>query len=282
MYSCLTPIRLGEDDVFPCGKCVRCRDKKVNEWAARLLVECASSYNVHYVTLTYATQFLPFASGEPSLSPFDLEKFFKRLRRLSERRFVDRDTKIRYVAAGEYGGKIGRPHYHAIIIGCKAEDIVDAWRDPDTKEHLGNVFFGHVCPETIKYVFKYILKSSTNELELDGLGSNVCPNFHRFSRGLGKCYLTPARIKWHKADLPNRMYLQWKGVKFPLPRYLKDKLYNEDEKRLIRAYFENLEIEPLEFEAIQIIQQFTLTSRTNQRSKIKKHESKKYAQLASN
>jgi len=56
------------------------------------------------------------------------------------------------------------------------------------------------------------------------------------SKGLGKLYLTDKMIKWHKDDLENRMYVPIKdGKKIAMPRYYKDKIYNEREKdRIVR------------------------------------------------
>lgn len=280
MYACLSPVVLSKEDVFACGKCVRCRDKRVNEWCARLMVECASSLNVHWITLTYSDEFLPYNGTEPSLRKTDLQAFMMRLRNYTRRRYYDRDDKLRYVGVGEYGGEFGRPHYHALVIGCLEKDIIDAWAEPVSGIHMGRVHFREVVPNRLKYLFKYMFKSSTIEDKIDGLQNAVEPMFVVRSQGLGKCYLTPNKVAWHKADLVNRVYLPFKGVKFPLPRYLKDKLYTEAEKRLISAHFENLEIEPLEFEAIQIIQQFNLTARDHQRAKTKKHDCKKLPKLA--
>ena len=53
-----------------------------------------------------------------SLCLSDLQGFFKRLRaRLGT-------TKIRFFACGEYGEKMGRPHYHAVVFGWFPADAV--------------------------------------------------------------------------------------------------------------------------------------------------------------
>jgi hypothetical protein len=44
-------------------------------------------------------------------------------------------------------------------------------------------------------------------------------------------------IKWHKNDLEKRMYIPIEdGKKIAMPRYYKDKMYNEEEKDKIAIY----------------------------------------------
>lgn len=41
-------------------------------------------------------------------------------------------------------------------------------------------------------------------------------------------------IRWHKADLPNRMYVTVEdGKKVSMPRYYKNKIYHESERKAI-------------------------------------------------
>jgi hypothetical protein len=63
------------------------------------------------------------------------------------------------------------------------------------------------------------------------------PEFQLMSKGLGKNYLTDNMIKWHKNDIENRMYLPMKeGKKIAMPRYYKDKIYNESDKTRISRH----------------------------------------------
>ena len=57
------------------------------------------------------------------------------------------------------------------------------------------------------------------------------------SKGLGKRYIEDKRNhKWHTADLENRMFLTMKGGrKIAMPRYYKDKIYEEDIRQLVAA-----------------------------------------------
>lgn len=51
------------------------------------------------------------------------------------------------------------------------------------------------------------------------------------SKGLGKSYLTTAMINYHLADVDNRMYINLEeNKKAAMPRYFKDKIYNEEQR----------------------------------------------------
>lgn len=43
----------------PCGKCLSCKKKRVNQWAFRLMQERKVSYSAYFVTLTYNTDYVP-------------------------------------------------------------------------------------------------------------------------------------------------------------------------------------------------------------------------------
>jgi hypothetical protein len=72
------------------------------------------------------------------------------------------------------------------------------------------------------------------------------------SKKMGDNYITPKMIKWHKEDLEKRMYVNIPGnKKIAMPRYYKDKIYNELEKQKISDYILKIseeEIKKLELE----------------------------------
>ena len=86
-----------------------------------------------------------------SISKREVQLFFKRLRKSS-------DKKLRYYACGEYGGRFGRPHYHAIVYGLLPDQetralVKDTWG-------LGLVHVGSVTYDSCRYVAQYIRKNS--------------------------------------------------------------------------------------------------------------------------
>lgn len=146
MFKCSHP-HLIKGKLVPCGRCVNCRKKRINDWAVRLVLENTFYKDSCFVTLTYSNENLPL---DASLNKRDIQLFFKRLRKQLDKKNI----KIRYFLAGEYGDKFGRPHYHAIIfgIGCDYyETILKAWS-------LGFIKVEPVSFHTCRYVAKYSVK----------------------------------------------------------------------------------------------------------------------------
>lgn len=68
-----------------------------------------------FITLTYDPEHLP-PNGTLTLE--DPQRFLKRLRKSLQ------PKKIRFFLCGEYGERLGRPHYHAIVFGHSFPDKV--------------------------------------------------------------------------------------------------------------------------------------------------------------
>ena len=141
--TCTNPIRLGEGFVVPCGKCMACRVKRTQEWATRLLHESTYYKENTFLTLTYNDEYLP---GDMSLRKEEVQLFMKRLRKRIE------PDLIKFYAAGEYGEKNKRPHYHLILfgIGLKKKDVMEkAWSK-------GFIYVEEVNAMTCRYVTAYV------------------------------------------------------------------------------------------------------------------------------
>ena len=118
-----------------------------------------------FITLTYNDDHLP---SDGSLNHVHFQRFFKRLRKHFNGR------RIRYYMAGEYGSKLGRPHYHAIVFGLDFPDK-RLWRKTpagsvlyrsNTLEALwpfGYSSIGDVTFESAAYVARYCLKKVTGD-----------------------------------------------------------------------------------------------------------------------
>ena len=112
---------------IPCGKCIGCRLEYSRQWANRCLLELEYHDSAYFVTLTYNDDAVPRSlysdpdTGEAhesmTLRKRDFQLFMKRLRRAFP------TDKIRFFAAGEYGGQTFRPHYHAILFGLHLDDL---------------------------------------------------------------------------------------------------------------------------------------------------------------
>lgn len=170
---------------LPCGKCIHCRNTRVNEWVTRLYAEQKSVKNTYFVTLDYA----PFDSSPAAqklaletaavshnlninhttgLHPIllvknHLDDFFKRLRKKG---FV-----FQQFSCGEYGSRWARPHFHIILFSdmeISADDIQAAWTIDGYK--IGRVDFHDLVQNgscaihsknnnlSQKYVFRYVCK----------------------------------------------------------------------------------------------------------------------------
>lgn len=233
MFTCFNPIQLKHETnihLVPCGKCFYCIKRRVNAWGFRLGEEEKHSFTSYFITLTLEDNYLISSeNGLPTLAKDQFQKFMKRLRKYEETN--GNKNKIKYYACGEYG-KLHRPHYHIILFNATEKGIKHAWKDPDSKNEMGIIHFGNVTEASAKYTVKYM--SKIKKLPLFE-GDDRLPEFALMSKGLGKSYLTEQILDWHKADLLNRTHCNLKGgIKIPMPRYYKDKIYNQEERRQIK------------------------------------------------
>jgi len=194
--------------------------RRTSGWSFRLVKEGDRSKNALFVTLTYNDEHIKRSKNNyKNLDKKDLQKFFKRLRKLT-------DEKIKYYAVGEYGFERMRPHYHVILFNASPEIIQRAW-NLDNKI-IGTVFIGSVTEASIGYTLKYMCKGGKIPQHKN---DDRQKEFSLMSKGLGSNYLTEQMIKWHKNDLTKRMYIPMQdNKKIAMPRYYKDKIYNEMEK----------------------------------------------------
>lgn len=154
-------------DHIPCGQCFGCRLDYSCDWAMRCDKETQMHDENCFITLTYAD------------APLDLEKeledwqlFMKRLRKMLGGR------KIKYFHAGEYGGRFGRTHGHALIFGYDFPDrkyfkTTESGEKIYTSEILGKLWphgFSSVGDATFSsaaYLARYCMK------KISGKGKKV-------------------------------------------------------------------------------------------------------------
>lgn len=194
---------------YPCGKCIACQKQRAGEWATRLVHESEFWPFSAFVTLTYTDQYLP-AEG---LSKKHLQNFIKRVR--------NDGNNIRYFAAGEYGSKTHRAHYHLIIFGLKPDiqKIQNYW-------DFGSVHVGTLTPESVRYTTNYIIKigggagAPLPPVPPPGQGLRaLTPPFSLKSQGLG--------LRWAEnniQDILETQGLRQQGRKTSVPRYYCKKL----------------------------------------------------------
>ena len=123
-----------------------------------------------FITLTYADEHLP---QDRSLDKREFQLFIKRLRKSIQ------PQRLRYFHCGEYGAKLGRPHYHACLFGFDFPDK-ELQRYSKTGEKLyrsdlldsawqnkGWALIGEVTFQSAAYVARYITKKITGEAAHD-------------------------------------------------------------------------------------------------------------------
>lgn len=122
---CLNPIKTkNSPDPVPCGKCPKCRDRRLQGWIIRLMQENKKATSSYFLTLTYDESRVPRnEQGYATLNKQDVQKFIKRVRKHAGKR----GKGIRYFAVGEYGEQTERPHYHIIIFNAPIDAIEKAW-----------------------------------------------------------------------------------------------------------------------------------------------------------
>lgn len=219
MAACLSPLNLpnprgltSADRIqVPCGTCLACLCTKRSQWSVRLSEEQLNSSAAHFITLTYDDDHLYTNDcGFPSVTKRDCQLFFKNLRKASQLQG------LKYYLASEYGThQTYRPHYHIILFNF----ILDPHIYVERCWGNGQIHIGNVTPASIQYVTKYIItKSFVPE------GSEK--NFSLMSKNLGINYIKKFK-KWHLEDPTRNFILSNNGVKLPLPRYFREKIYTK-------------------------------------------------------
>ena len=254
--DCFQPreIRLpdGRLQVVRCNRCLACLSHRQAEWITRLRVELedhpTSSY---FVTLTYDEEHLPvntakfdgdgysFLDKVPSVRKRDIISFHMDLRKRFQQGFYNDDTLKRngfgevqriplpdchftFYLTSEYGPEGHRPHYHGLYFGLPEDndltfDLMTAiWK-------RGFTFIEPAASDkAAAYVAKYLVNTS-----LVPVSVHADRPFALMSKGLGKGYLSPSRIEWHREDYLRRLYVPEHGTRQVLPRYLRDKILDD-------------------------------------------------------
>lgn len=215
-----------------CGQCIACRINRKREWVGRLRLEALHSGPSAYITLTYNDDFLPEGG---SLNPLDWKHYYDRLRHRSG------IGAVRYFTVGEYGGKKGRPHYHALLFDVPptpqyARLLNECWAKESRKGQrvpMGFVDVGIVQEGSIDYVANYTLKKLNGDQAVEEYGDRAHP-FCRMSRRppIGSAGIARIVSNLHsrsgavllarQGDVPNTYVVG--GRRYPIPSYFIEKM----------------------------------------------------------
>lgn len=206
------------------------------------------------MTLTYDDEHLPtvFVDGESlsAISSSDVKKFHADLRKRFQQGFyydytlfrdglADSPTRIdlpechfKYYVTSEYGPNgTRRPHYHGFYSNLiEDEDLVfdlfqQIWGKGFVTVEKGR---SEACAA---YVSKYLVNDS-----LVPYDPRVPKPRAWISKGLGKYYLDdPTVVAWHREAPLAHQFVMQNGRKGILPRYWRDKIFDDDMKSEILA-----------------------------------------------
>ena len=210
----------------PCGQCIGCRIDRSREWAIRIKHEASFHQENSFITLTYAPEHLPY---DGSLRPGDFQRFMKRLRKELD------PKKIRFFHCGEYGDRLSRPHYHAVIFGHAFDDRHPVGTGPSGTVYSspqlarvwgkGFVTVGDVTFESAAYVARYVTKK-VNGKQKDqhyevvntqtGEIHPVHPEYATMSRRPG---IAKEWFEQYASDVYPHDFVVHKGRKVRTPRY---------------------------------------------------------------
>ncbi|WNK14288.1 MAG: replication initiator protein [Microvirus sp.] len=191
----------GDSLQIPCGKCIGCRLDRSTQWATRLQHEGQYYAQKCFITLTYDNEHLP---SDGSIHVRDLQLFFKRLRAALSGRGSGRWTpplllprRLRYLACGEYGDQLLRPHYHAILFGIDFREDRRLWGKSKNGQHErfvsprltkiwgnGRAELGSVTTSSTGYVARYTMKKVYGEAAAAHYNGRE-PEFLVCSHGMG-------------------------------------------------------------------------------------------------
>lgn len=184
-----------------CGHCIGCFLDHANEWATRIYCECQTNPVGMFLTLTYRPDDLPINDkGYPTLVKEHTQRFWHDLRQKHP------ECKIKYLIAGEYGEKKGRPHYHACVWGYEPKDLKfykPSKADPNCKLYKskeiydiwgkGMVIIGKLEYRSACYVARYVhkkAKSKANDWKKQHYIDLPVKDSYKFRKDINKQHVT--------------------------------------------------------------------------------------------
>jgi len=140
---------------------------------------------------------------------------------------------IRYYYCGEYGEKLGRPHFHALLFNFafldkyyyktqngnrhyRSDTLDHLWSDPITNEPFGHTLIGPVTYASAAYVARYVMKKITGKAAPDHYQGKK-PEFTEMSNrpGIARAWYE----KYKNTDVFPRDYIELNGHKQKVPKY---------------------------------------------------------------
>lgn len=198
----------------------------------------------------------------PTVYSRDVQLWLKNARIKYERKYGHKLPEFKYLCVPEYGSVTYRPHYHFMFFGLERDqvaEITSSWKygNVDIKMLSG---YGRDISGVSRYVAKYATKGSLDcpYITKTDVRPSLCVKPRRFSSigfGIGDAdefnrmkdyYLckdvfgdysienlsdfTTEQLSTLVDTILSRKYYNINGYKYPLPKYLKQKIYYIKEK----------------------------------------------------
>lgn len=228
---------------IPCGQCIGCRLDRSRQWALRCTFEASLYERNCFITLTFDDDHLP---DDNSVNVRDFQLFMKRLKSKVRRSYGSAVADgIRFFACGEYGDRLGRPHYHGILFNFDFDDRILFKVHNDQRYYIsafladlwpfGHHIIGDVTFESAAYVARYCVKKLTDGSATPvGLNPRTgrweprSPEYGHMSRrpGIGAEW-----FKMFQSDVFPHDYVVHDGIRMAAPGYF-DRLFEVDHPEL--------------------------------------------------
>ncbi|AXH76226.1 MAG: replication initiator protein [Microviridae sp.] len=259
-----------------CGKCMECKKQRANNWRVRLMEDVRVKSRAKFVTMTFSEEALIELENEihrinreqtdklnkehntnakyKPIEGYDLEN---EIATIAVRRFLERyrkqhKTSIKHWLVTELGQiKTERLHIHGII-WTQMHDTREGnilTRKEDTKKEIENLWkYGNVNKRDINWENNYV-----NEITVNYIVKyiNKTDEIHKYynpiilcSSGIGKGYLNRRDSLQNKynGEKTKEYYTTRQGNKIGLPKYYRNKIYNDKEKEELWIALLNKEI----------------------------------------
>lgn len=183
--------------------------RKASGWAFRLNQQLRYSRSAYFVTWTYSDEYLPVNPIDLKEIKHEIQCLFKLIRKASNERKPK--MKLSYYFTAERGGETNRLHFHAIIFNLPDDYekiLSETWKKG----------FIQVEPPrggAINYVTGYLQDEEKDTL------------FNLISKGLGITYMENEKFHYQN----QAYFVKNDEVKINMPRYYKDKIFTDYEKR---------------------------------------------------
>lgn len=242
--SCVSPLLVKSRNgivLASCGRCLSCSVKKQSELTFLCHKELRDTYHrglgASFVTLTYNDNNVPYVAADKpyqTLQIDDFQKFLKRFRYYSDKQY---GIQCKFLACGEYGDKLGRPHYHAVIFGLSDylcdKLIRSSWK-------YGTHQVGALGSGGLRYVLKYLTKTRlTPEIKAFYDANGVQKPFILHSQKLGFDW-----ISRNKQQIVDSHYTFLSNGKVRLyPKYVRDvveRLTGVDSRPFVQDYLSHV------------------------------------------